>query len=338
MIHPSPALSNPFIPVLVTRDAEQLARRLAQQHPSAQQVEQIYHNLLVVLTVNNYLKILGIPTDLSQCDSWNPFLRMTGDAADLEVVGRGRLECCSISQADLENESPTYVMPSDVNDDERIGYIVVLLDEAGEKQDAQTAFLLGFTEQTRDGVINLKTLRSMFELPEYLAQVNQQPTITHLTRWFQGVVDQGWQMLDDLITPSMQLGYQVRSARTADGSPSEESSSDASFDTSLKRVYGKALTLDTEHGSQSVFLIAEVINPPDSDLQIELMLRPVNDQSFLPPGLDITVLDADHQPVMNAQARAENRTVELGFHAEPGDRFQLHIQLKDARLTESFLV
>ncbi len=334
MTYSSPALSNPLIPVLVTYDAEQLARRLAQQHPDTHQVEHIYRNLLAVLTVNNYLKILGIPTDLSQCESWNPFLRMTVDVADLEVVGCGRLECCSIAQTDLENESSTYVVSSDVNDDERIGYILVQLDDADDQQDAQTAILLGFTEQTQDGVIDLKKLRSMFELPAYLAQVNQQPTVTHLTRWFQDMVDQGWQVLDDLMTPSMQMGYSMRSNRTADGSPSEDSSSDAS----VKRVYGKTLTLDTVHGTHSVFLIAEVVNPPDADFKIELMLRPVNNQAFLPPGLDVTVLDADHQPVMNAQARTENRKVELGFHAESGDRFQLHIQLNDAILTESFLV
>lgn len=328
MTHSSQSLSHPIIPVPIASESEQLARDLAQQHPMQEHAEQVYRNLLAVFTVNNYVKILGLPTDLTHCDCWNPFLRMTLNVADLEIVGYGRLECRPVSQADLLPEATSYIVPADIDEDERIGYVVVQIDGDLERYEPKTAQILGFTKQSQNGMIDLTNLTSMFELPDYLATCLEtqtpKPFVTHLTRWFENTVEQSWQAVDELLHPSLMPSYQVRALTEV------HALSD--------RVFAKLLTLDTVYDGQSVFLIVKVTDSAKAELDIELKICSASDQVFLPPGLDVTVVDEDNQSVMNAQARAENRWVEMGFHAERGDRFQLRIQLDTVVLTEFFLV
>ena len=339
MTKPSSILQVPVIPMLIPSESVQLAKQLAQQHPVPQQAEQTYHNLLAVLAVNHYLKMLAIPTDLSQCNCWNPFLRMTTNVADLEVVGYGRFECCPVAmqgtKADSPDPSMTVTVPADVQE-ERVGYIAVQVD--GDLSDRQPKLhLLGFVDHINGEAFQLAEVRSLFELPQYLEQLAHAPetTISHLTHWLKNRVEEGWQTLDTLISFQRQAGYQVR---TPNGLRSSEANRS-------RCMYGKTLSLDTANGEETILLITEVIDNATDELSIELKICPIapdashgEDMAFLPPGLEMVIVDVAGEAVMQAQARAGNRMMELGFHAEKGDRFQLQVQLNDTVVIESFLV
>ncbi|MEM7769224.1 MAG: DUF1822 family protein [Cyanobacteria bacterium P01_A01_bin.37] len=321
MTNPSQFVHTKIIPMLVPSESVQLAKQLAQQHPQLEYAERTYHNLLAVLAVNHYLKILGIATDLSQCDCWNPFLRLTTNVADLEVVNYGRFECCPISPDVMASPSAFCIVPSDVQD-ERIGYIVVSVD--GELETTEpTVQLIGFTDAIDGEKLPLAQLKSLFELPKYLERIKA----TCLSNWFKDLVEDRWHALETLLEPQVCRSLQIQTR---------------SSDSQRQRLQAKTLTLPSNSNddveNNGVVLIAEVSNNPDNRLDVELRICPMTEQSFLPPGLEMTIVDILGEPVMQAQARAENRMMELGFHAELGDRFQLLVRLNDESLVESFIV
>ncbi|MGJ3249106.1 MAG: DUF1822 family protein [Elainellaceae cyanobacterium] len=312
------------VPVFITQEARQLAQQFAQQQPNENRAQQVCLNTLAVCAVNNYLKILGIPSDPSNCDSWNALMRMTTNVADLEVVGQGRIECRPVSPSE-QNASVCYI-PTEAQDD-RIAYVVVQVEA-----DQPNALILGFAAQVEGEVLPLNQLRPMEELPLYLGQYKARTVtnrMTQFTQWMHGQVEASWRSLDDLLgTPS--LNYQWRSTRSAE--------TDSVVPALSRITRGKFLELPTHQGIETILLIAELMPKSTTEVDIALKIVPPTKQVFLPTGLEMAVLDAVGQPVMHAQARDENRMIELDFHAEPGDRFSLRIKLRDVTLDESFVV
>ena len=330
MSKPLHTVSTSPVSVLVPSESVQLAKELAQQHPHSELIEPTYRNLLSVLVVSNYLKMLDIPTDVSQCDCWNPLLRLTSNVADLELVGYGRFECCPVTPVESAKPSPTFTVPAEMQE-ERVGYIVVQIDGDVEEA-APTVHILGFSEslvgeQTGED-LPLSQLRSLFDLPDYLASIKH----TCLSDWLQNWIEDRWQALDQLLEPQIYRTLQVQTR---------------SSEIKLRQIQGKPLTFKAQavdkddqqvSDNEEVILIAEVTDTQDKRLDIELKICPTTEQAFLPPGLAMTIVDSLGDPVMQANARQENRMMELGFHAELGDRFQLLVTLEDETLVESFVV
>ena len=103
-----------FLPMPITQKELQLANQFATQQRHPKRHEQVYLNTLAVLAVRNYLKIIDIETDLTQCDSWNPITRMFLDTADLYIQGLGKIECRPVksrlqNQEDDNQNSPAHL-------------------------------------------------------------------------------------------------------------------------------------------------------------------------------------------------------------------------------------
>ena len=322
MTFPSHAMSQPLIPVLIPSESVFLARQLAQQQPLPEQAQQVYRNLIAVFALKHYLDVLGIETDLTTCDCWNSFLRLTLNRADVSVVGHGRLECCVVSSADVEAASEVTV-PSEILED-RIGYVAVQIEADLNQASEVTALFLGFVPQTENLPVRLDALGSMFDLPEFLADQTQAPLVTQLSHWFHSTVEQGWQALDKILGFDLQPQLQMRSAPAKSGM--------------TRQVYGKSLVLSKVEHPVSVALVADVTHRSDGQYAVELKVCPTTEEDFLPPSLDMIVMDEVGEVVMQAQARFQNRMMELGFLAEPGDRFQLQVKLDDQVWIESFVI
>lgn len=312
----------PLIPVLIPSASDTLARQLAQQHPLPEQVQHIYRNLIAVFALKHYLELMGIATDLTSCDCWNAWMRLTLNRADIELVGYGRLECCLLQSEELDN--PASVMLPQEWVDERLGYVAIQVEGEVDKPGLPQVLLVGFMVEDEGPVTSLNQLRSMFELPEFLAALTQQPFVTQISHWFQHQVKQGWQTLEEVLKFAPQPQLQMRG-----GTNRAEMT---------RQVYGKSLLLSNGKDPHTVALIADVVLQPDGQYAVELRVCPVEEEAFLPPGLEMVVLDAAGELVMQAQTREQNRMIELGFLAEVGDRFQLNVRLGEHEWIESFVV
>src|SRR6478672_10226529 len=93
MIYSTQEIEDYSLPLPITQTAYNTAQRFSLQQPNPQKAEQVHLNTLAVYAVNDYLQLMGIPTEVTAGDSWNPVMRLCTDVADLEVTGKGRLEC-----------------------------------------------------------------------------------------------------------------------------------------------------------------------------------------------------------------------------------------------------
>ncbi|MEG4385288.1 DUF1822 family protein [Microcoleus sp. N9_A2] len=191
------------LPMPITQKAIRLASQFASEHNHPQKVEQIYINTLAVLVVGDYLKLLDIETDLSQCDSWNPVIRLFENVADLYIKGLGKIECIPIRkvhhnvQNDNENSAADLPemcrVPTEARD-ERIGYIAVEIDE--EEKEAR---LLGFSPTATTGELVLSDLHSLDEFLIHLEQIHESQV--DLRQWLENIFTSDWLSVESIFDP-----------------------------------------------------------------------------------------------------------------------------------------
>ena len=313
------------LPLPIGQAATQTAQQFASQQPSPEKADQIRLNTLAVWVVNDYLQLMGIDTDLTAGDSWNPVVRLCADVADLEVVGVGRLECRPVTAS-----QPTCAIPLEVWQD-RIGYVVVQIDEA-----QQEAKILGFTLMPAVQV-SLNHLRSPEDLLDRLYDLKQAaaPSSTtasvSLSQWLSGMFEAGWQSVESLLNPP-QLAVQFRNAPTA---------TPASDQPAIQRA--KLIRLTDAATDESTIVLTLAVTPassePTSGLETDIRLQahPLN-QPYLPAGLQLQVLDQTGDVYLAATAREADSYLQLEFSGQLGESFSVQVQLAETQVTEHFVI
>lgn len=171
------------IGVPISEDDRAQAQAFARQQLSSDKAQRVYRNTLAVLAVNTYLQWQQFSTDLSAGDSWSPMNLIYEDAADLMILGLGKVECRPI----LNLNAPLPI-PAELWYD-RIAYITVHLNQKGTE-----ARLLGFLppsepEDARREVPSSQ-LQSMDDLMDYFERL-----------------ELGQQVLEETIAESEQLQH-----------------------------------------------------------------------------------------------------------------------------------
>ncbi|GAB1543784.1 hypothetical protein NUACC21_64600 [Scytonema sp. NUACC21] len=304
----------------ITLAARRTAQKFAMEQPSPEKAEQVRLNTLSVWVVHEYLEIMGISTNLKASDSWNPVVRLCADIADLEVPGIGRLECRSVPIS----KQTCYIPPETW--EERVGYVVVQVDES-----SQEAKLLGFVRKATTEELPLTQLQPLEDLIEHLGQLRQTPatTLVNLSQWLTGVFDAGWQTLESLWNqPEIRPAYAFRSSETLEHIEEIESVAQR----------GKLIDLGIQIANQPVMLIVEIRPEEYQQASIRLQLHPTGNNSYLLPGLQLTVLDASGEVFLEAQARSADNYIQLQFRGESGEQFSVKLGLNDASVIEHFVI
>lgn len=293
-------------------------------------------NTLAVCVVNDYLQMMGIPCDLKASDSWNPVVCLFDDVADLEVVGLGRLECRAIAP----NQSSCYIPPEVWSD--RIGYVVVQLDELHSQ-----AIMVGFVKQvTRKqleigSLLPLEDLLAHLSLPQRAAKasasgtLSQSPmpaidlgTAVNLSQWLQNVFDSSWQTVESLLNPALAFGF--RKANDSNATDSEYP------DPHVRRA--KLIDLGMQLAGNSIALVVELKPESERKTSILLQVHPTGNQIFLPPLLQMIVLDETQAVFLEAKARRADNYIQLQFSGTTGERFSVKLALGEVSITENFTI
>lgn len=335
------------LPLPITLLARRTAQEFASQQPTPQKAEQVRLNTLAVHAVNDYLQMMAIPTDLAVSDSWNPVVRLCADVADLEVIGVGRLECRPVRK-----DQQTCYVPPEVRTD-RIGYVVVQIDESSLE-----ATVLGFcpianppnpswvTDETLAiDELPISQLQAVEDLIDRLNQPILEPipstvavtspaaqrSRVNLSQWFVNVFETGWQTIESFVNPGEpDLAFSFRSA------DSTLLIDDEQADISVRRA--KLIDLGMQIAGYPVALIVEVIAGLNNKSDIVLQLHPTGNQIYLPPLLQLTVLDESGLVFLEAQARSADNYIQLQFSGLPGEQFSVRVALGDASIIEDFIV
>jgi hypothetical protein len=157
--------SNPQQPIAIPlpEAAHRWAQIFASKQLDVSSGKQVYFNTLSVFAVDDYLQELGISTDLQGSDSWYPGLTTRPDAADLELIDIGKIECRALFGEDISIQLPES-LPNDA-----IGYIAVRLND-----DLNTATLIGYSPILTDieaRSIDIQDLQPIADLPNYLGKI-----------------------------------------------------------------------------------------------------------------------------------------------------------------------
>ncbi|MEM1392480.1 MAG: DUF1822 family protein [Cyanobacteria bacterium P01_H01_bin.150] len=295
------------IPIPLTTEILHIARQFANEQPILEKAQQVYLNTVAVCAVNNYLRIIGICTNITAGDSWNPSIRLTEDVADLWITGKGSLECRPIKRGALSCDIPFSAGL------DRIGYIIVEIDE-----DQKEAILRGFTPNIpATGRLSLSELDSLLQLPSYLHTLRP---LLNLSQWFKNIFEAGWESVETV------LDSQLTQPDLAFRSKSKPNN--------LKRC--KLLKLGSPEAT--VALIVTITSESTSNTNILIELKPNLSQNYLPANLQITLLDEYEQEIIDTKIEESKQYIQLDLTGEPGERFSIKIVLGDESFREDFLV
>ena len=320
------------IPLPIPDNARSIARQFAAQ-TTALKSEQVQMNTLAVWVTHDYCQMMGIPTDLEQSDSWNPILRMMANVADLVLPEIGQLECRPI-----QPEADTCITPPEVWD-LRVGYVVVEIDH-----DCQTAKLLGFTpavtgerllvsqlQPPEDLLDHLYTLRQSNQMAGLEIQTQRGEEVTesviNLSQWLNHIFEANWLTVGTFLTPK-DLAFNFRSAK-----PVEQANSPAN----IRRA--RLIDFARNLGVQPVVLVVDLKQSEALDkIRIGLQVYPTQGQSYLPPGLKLSMIESSNAVFMEAQARQADNFLQLKFCGKPGKHFKVRINMHDMNYIEEFVI
>ncbi|MGG6293992.1 DUF1822 family protein [Leptolyngbya sp. AN02str] len=306
------------LPLPITQSAHHLATQFAQRQSTPHKATQVLHNTLAVCVVNDYLHMMGIETDLTASDSWNPVLQTMADVADLHIPGVGRLECRPMV---AQRSRPTMCpVPPEVWGD-RIGYVVVEIDEA-----TRQAEILGFVPTVEDEFLPLHHLQAPEDLMDHLASLRVPAVVRQagaafnsVSQWLQGSIDAGWQTLESLLNPP-QAEYAFRGAIA----PLQD------------QVPGVRQAKLVELDVPLVLVVAATSNA-QGEVDILLQVHPMNGVT-LPAGVGLQVLDELGAVFQSVQSRTADDYIQLQIGGAPGEVFQVQVLLGDRQVTESFVI
>jgi hypothetical protein len=289
--------------VPLSLEAHEIAQQCSKQS-SPKKIKQVYLNTLAVYAVNFYLRCMGFETDWPASDSRNPLMLKLMDVADLHVKEIGKIECCPVLP-DADACQISYDAWGD-----RIGYVAVQLD-----QSLTQATLLGFT-RTVAKQVPLVALNSLEDLLVYMNRIKQLKPINLMT-WFDDIFDAGWQGIDELLN-SQQLQLNFRSNNAVP----------------IKR--GHKIDLGMQLAEHSVALIVTLPPESDSELDIVVEVYPMGNQTYLPPGLKLMLIDESEEVLFMAESRDADNFITFRFTPDLRDLFSITVALGEVNMKQSF--
>lgn len=164
--------------------------------------------------------------------------------------------------------------------------------------------------------------------------VPESQRVTSLSQWFKGIVEVGWQTLEALF--NTQAANPAFSIRTTEQSRANDVNNPAH---GIRR--GKLIDLGIELAGNPVALVVTLTQVEASEeIDIRLRVYPTGQQNYLPPGLQLIVLDesGDSLPEFKAEARNADDWIQREFSGEPGERFSVTVALGDDSITENFVI
>jgi hypothetical protein len=266
---------------------------------------------------------MGFETDLEASDSWNPVQQTLLDVADLELKNIGKLECRPV----LEGTQIVYVPPE--VESNRIGYLIVQIS-----QSFREAKLLGFVKEVSSDSLPISQLQPLENFLGYLEELSQvklpelasssiepRESLVKLKQWFENIFEVGWQEIEAVLgTQPANLTLSLRSAPEA----------------CLWR--GKLIDLGIEHQSQSVVLVVALTPENEQKMDIRVEVHPKRGQTYLPPHLQLKLLDELGEAVMEAQSRSTNSYIQLHFSGSEGEHFSVKVTMGDVSVIENFVI
>ena len=316
------------------------AEKFRCQQNNPKKAKEVYLNNLAVSAVEIYLKNLGWITSRENCDSWNPIMQTLMNVADLEIPNYGKIECRAV----LCNQQEL-VVPPEVQS-ERIAYIFVKFGSS-----LQECELLGFVPEIKVHQISLSQLQPIENLTSYLREYKnlqdkkKQESVTELSKWWQEVINDGWQLVEQVFPSESILSFrspkQLQEKDLTKIEHEERSSLPSIADVNTtSQVISRVKLLDLVADSHTIpiALILQLEKDKSEEINISVKVHPTNTCVYLPEDLEIMILDEAKKTVLQAKANKTNEAIEFLFSGERGEIFSIQTSFQDNSIVETFII
>ncbi|MEL6495823.1 MAG: DUF1822 family protein [Cyanobacteria bacterium J06623_7] len=302
-------LTDSSVTILLEPQAHNYARQFASEQAHPAKAKQVYLNTLAVYGVHTYLKCLGINSNLASSSCWRQSDRLLYDLADLILPDLGKLECRYLLPNDTEVKIPLAAR------EDRIGYVVVGLEE-----NLQQINLVGFISPQlvnfATEAIAMTQLQPIANLFSAIAQIQNR---VNLHQWFTDFFTPDWQPVDLILA-----GRITRSLATTN-SP-----------TTITR--GKTIQWQLNSLNTEIILVLQISQQSSQAIDLSLQLYPGSNSDYLPTGLSVAIIDEINNPCMSARAKDTDDWMQLEFTCQPGEQFQIVLELAGVSIVEYFSV
>jgi len=96
--------------------------------------------------------------------------------------------------------------------------------------------------------------------------------------------------------------------------------------------------LGMQISDRAVALMVAILPKAEGKVAILLRVYPTGNQTHLPSGLQLTVLDEDGDTFLETEARDADNYIQLKFGGDRGERFSVRVALGDTGITEGFAI
>ncbi|MGD1913165.1 MAG: DUF1822 family protein [Rivularia sp. (in: cyanobacteria)] len=288
-------------------EAHSIAQELAEGISNLEKRNSVYLNSLAVYAVDNYLRCMEFDTNLKGSDSRNHLAIKLMNVADLIVENIGKLECLPVL-----SEAEFVEIPPEVWEN-RVGYVVVQLNDS-----LKEAKILGFTRKVA-AEVSLSQLQSLEDFLIYLTELEVAKTsnIVNFSQWLDGVVDAGWQKIDELLKPQ-QLGL--------------------AFKNEMSVTRGQKIDLGMHLDKISVALVMKVMSESENEgVDVLTQVYPVGEMA-LPRGVKLIIGDEMGETALEVVSREDDNWIQSEFTAECGERFNITVVYGESEITKEFEV
>ncbi|MEM1256486.1 MAG: DUF1822 family protein [Cyanobacteria bacterium P01_H01_bin.21] len=300
------------VPIHLRQRVLETAEAFAAEQVTSEKARQVYLNTLAVGAVNEYLTLLGIPTNLEQSDAWHREMRAADNMADLPITETGTIECLPIPPGTTATSIPLEARIR------RLAYLVVEVATP-----FKVAHILGFAKSpvNEQGMLTVGQLHPLDALPEYLSRFHQ----SYISQWFQNKFSDVWQ-LPDTVLASRQPAFRFR----AQSHPLLQRARVIELGkyTDLSLRVGLHLTVRSHNDSYQVLVR---LCPAASEKNKNV------DSPTLPSGLVLAKLsdEGDILEIQTARSMTPDEFIQLNpFEALPNEQYQIQVRYGDMEAFE----
>ncbi|MFB2891596.1 DUF1822 family protein [Aerosakkonemataceae cyanobacterium BLCC-F50] len=160
----------------------------------------------------------------------------------------------------------------------------------------------------------------------YYQRIGKESVMHKLVNLSEHIFHQLWLSLDELVQ-ALNLNFALVRSRSGDAEnrPPEISR-------------GRIIDLGIQLAGHPVALIVHFTNESENKRNILLQLHPGASYPYLPPDVELIVLDDTGGVFLEARSRKADNWIQLEFRGEPGEKFSVKVALGDASIVENFVI
>lgn len=155
--------------------------------------------------------------------------------------------------------------------------------------------------------------------------------VNNLSQWLQNQFEEKWQPLVDLVE-EQEINFSFA------GSGTRSRGDDEPHQPATTVRLGQMIDLGIQLAGNPLALVVHLTPQADEKRDILLQVYPGGGQTYLPPAVQLIVLDKSGEIFQECQSGSADHCIQRGFTGERGEPFSVKVALRESSVTEEFVI